>query len=82
MTTAQSLDAKRQAAKDYLGARYTQHPDYAFDPRHSRDPAIFGPARQPYLTLVIEAATKARLANPAFTRAKRLIQALSDNTTH
>lgn len=66
MTPEQNLDAKRQAAREYLGPRWILHPDYRFDPRHSTDPTIFVRARQPYLTKVIEAGAKARLVNPAF----------------
>lgn len=58
---------KLEAAKAYLGNRWVLHPNYVFDPRHSNDPHRYVQARQPYLTLVIDAAAADRTANPSFT---------------
>lgn len=51
-----TLEAKLQAAKEYLGPRWVGHPDYQYHPRHSTIPHIYVPARQPYLRAVALAA--------------------------
>lgn len=76
------MDTKLQAARDYLGPRWVNHPDYAGDPRHSNNPEIYGPARQPYLLAVKIAAQHDRAANPAFIRAQHRSQVLGESTTH
>lgn len=58
------MSAKIDRAKEYLGTNWVGHPDYQRQPRHSNDPLIYGPARQPYLTKVIEAGAAARARNP------------------
>lgn len=74
---ASSLDVKREAAKEYLGSRWVNHPDYRFDPRHSNDPTICVPARQLFLLSVTAKATLDRLHNPAYQSAERFRHALS-----
>ena len=71
------LDAKREVAKDYLGPRYVNHPQYRFDPRHSNSPDIYVPARQQYLRSVAETARLDRSNNPAFARHECLRAALA-----
>ena len=68
---------KLEAAKQYLGARWVNHPAYRGDPRHSTNPEIYVRARQPYLQSVVAAAQRDREANPAFLRAQRLSASLS-----
>lgn len=70
-------NTKLQAAKDYLGTRWTHHPDYVGLPRHSCNPEIYAPARQEYLLGVKLAAAVDREANPLFSRARRLLTAIS-----
>lgn len=68
---------KLEVAKQYLGARWVNHPAYQGDPRHSSNPEIYVRARQPYLQAVVAAAQHDREANPAFLRAQRLSASLS-----
>ena len=72
---------KIEAAKQYLGARWVNHPAYQGDPRHSSNPEIYVRARLPYLHAIRAAAQRDREANPAFARAQRLSDSLSP-TTH
>lgn len=71
------LDAKRQSAKDYLGAKWVCHPGYRYSTRHSNDPTVFVQARQQYLHEVSLAARLDREINSAFIRAENLRTALN-----
>lgn len=68
----------RHAAVRRLGSRWLNHPDYRFNPRHSYDPEVYGPARQPFLDAIAERARRDREANPAWMRAERFRIALGD----
>lgn len=70
-------NSKLQAAKEYLGPRWVNHPAYKGDPRHSTNPEIYVRARQPYLLAVSCAAQHDREANPAFVRAQRIADSLN-----
>ena len=68
----------RHAAVRRLGARWINHPDYQFNPRHSHDPEVYGPARQSFLAAIANRARQDREANPAWQRAERFRVALGD----
>lgn len=69
----------RHAAVRRLGTRWLNHPDYRFNPRHSHDPEVYRPARQPFLDAIAERARCDREANPAWQRAERFRAALGDS---
>ena len=66
------LDAKRQAAKEYLGTHWVGHSDYVPTPRHSNNPEIYKLARALYLHKIANAAAVSRQHNPDFHRANHL----------
>lgn len=70
-------NSKLQAAKEYLGARWVNHPAYQGDPRHPTNPEIYVRARQPYLLAVSASARCDREANPAFVRAQRISESFT-----
>lgn len=72
-----TLDAKRDAAKAYLGANWIGHRGYQFNPRHSNNPDIYAPARKDYLKQVGHLAFVDRQRNPAFLRANQIRKALA-----
>lgn len=62
----------RVAAVKRLGSKWVRHPAYRFDPRHSNNPEVYGPARAAYLACIAKAAAADRARNPAFRRAEEL----------
>lgn len=66
------LDAKRQAAKEYLGPKWVLHPDYVPNARHSNHPETYQAARGLYLRTVANAAAVARQHNVNYHRANHL----------
>lgn len=54
------------------------NPNYKYDPRHSTDPNVYVPAREPFLAQIREAARIDRETNPAYQRNQRLIRALEE----
>lgn len=62
----------RCAAVKRLGVKWVMHPAYVFDPRHSNDPEVYGPARAQFLAAISHAAASDRRRNPAFQQAERV----------
>lgn len=52
-----------------MGTKWVRHPEYVFNPRHSSDQEVYGPARQAYLAEVARLAAADRARNPAYLRA-------------
>lgn len=75
---APGLDAKREAAKEYLGANWVNHPAYRYNPRHSTNQETYVPARQPYLLSIAVLARVDRQQNPAFARAEAIRHTFSN----
>jgi len=62
----------RCAAVKKLGVKWVMHPAYTFNPRHSNDPEVYGPARAQFLAAISHAAASDRRRNPAFQQAERV----------
>ncbi len=60
----------RCAAVKKLGVKWVMHPAYVFDPRHSNDPEVYGPARAQFLAAIGHAAASDRRANKMFQKAE------------
>ncbi len=56
--------AARCASIAQLGANWWRHPDYEAPARHSTNPEIWRPAREPYLADIRRRAAIDRMANP------------------
>jgi hypothetical protein len=54
----------RCAAIAAMGESWWQHPQYQHPPRHSTNPEIWKPAREPFLADIRRRAAVDRLANP------------------
>ncbi len=54
----------RCAAIAAMGATWWQHPQYQHPPRHSTNPEIWKPAREPFLADIRRRAAVDRMANP------------------
>jgi len=59
-----SYYAARCTAIAAMGASWWQHPQYQHPPRHSNNPEIWKPAREPFLADIRRRAAVDRLANP------------------
>ena len=60
----------RIAAIKRLGVKWLRHPAYRYDPRHSNDPEVYGPARAQFLAAIGYAAAADRRANKMFQKAE------------
>lgn len=69
---AQHVHEARIAFIKRMGTNWVHHPAYVFNPRHSRDPNIYGPARAAYVEKVAQLGKQARMRNPAFIRADEI----------
>jgi hypothetical protein len=58
---ADRLEAKRNAARAYLGTRWVLSPGYAFNPRHSFDSTVWSTAPGPLDSLRLSAIAGGRL---------------------
>lgn len=55
---------KRCASIRALGSMWWKHPSYPHPARHSRNPEVWKPAREPFLAAIREAAAADRARNP------------------
>jgi hypothetical protein len=62
----------RIAAVKRLGTNWLMHPAYKFNPRHSNDPNVYGPARAPYLSGIARRAAEANARNPFWREQERV----------
>lgn len=66
----------RIAAIKRLGVKWLGHPSYRFDPRHSNNPEVYGPARAAFLACIAKTAAADRARNPAYIRQAAINKAL------
>lgn len=69
-------DARWEALKR-LGTNAVCHPAYVFNPRHSNDPQVYMPAREPYLSAIARRAAEANARNPIWREQERVRAARS-----
>lgn len=70
------LQRRRREVKRAMGASLVCHPDYRISPRHSNNPDVYGPARQPYLNAIAKAAAADRARNKTYRAAQRIVAAI------
>ena len=73
----EAVHLARVAAVRRLGTNWTLHPNYEFQPRHSLNPEVYGPARAVYAAEVARLAQAARERNPAWRRAQAVRAAVN-----
>lgn len=78
-STPESVKRRIQAVKEAWGSKLICHPAYQYNPRHSHDRDIYGPARQPFLDGIAERARRDRENNPAYQRAMRRFSIFQEN---
>lgn len=78
-STPESVKRRIQAVKETWGNKLICHPAYQYNPRHSHDRDIYGPARQPFLNGIAERARLDREKNPAYQRAMRRFSTFQEN---
>lgn len=78
-STPESVKRRIQAVKETWGSKLICHPAYQYNPRHSHNRDIYGPARQPFLDGIAERARRDRENNPAYQRAMRRFSIFQEN---
>lgn len=68
----QDAGGRLEQVKQSMGCGYVLHPNYKPTPRHSNDPAIYGPARAGFIAGIKRAAAADRARNPEYRRVQAL----------